>query len=36
MKTLTIQVPDNVDEREIKMAVAATLFDRAGAFQIVA
>lgn len=29
MKTLTINLPDNIDEREVEMIVTATLFDRA-------
>jgi len=29
MKTLTIQLPEEVNEHEIKMAVAAILFDKA-------
>lgn len=29
MKTLTLQVPENVNEKEIKMAVAAILFEKA-------
>jgi predicted HTH domain antitoxin len=29
MKTVTLQVPDEADERRIKMAVAAVLFERA-------
>lgn len=28
MKTLTIQLPEDTDEHEARMAVAATLFDR--------
>ena len=29
MKTVTLQVPDEADEKRIKMAVAAVLFERA-------
>lgn len=29
MKTLTINLPEEVNEKEIKMAVAAILFDKA-------
>lgn len=29
MKTLTINLPEEINEREIKMAVAAILFDKA-------
>jgi predicted HTH domain antitoxin len=28
MKTLTIQIPEEANEKEIKMAVAALLFDK--------
>lgn len=28
MKTITLQVPDSADEKEIKMKVAALLFER--------
>lgn len=28
MKTLTIQIPDGVDEKEVKMQLAAHLFDK--------
>ncbi|CAN5912123.1 hypothetical protein BH24BAC1_BH24BAC1_26690 [soil metagenome] len=28
MRTLTIQIPENTDEHEARMAIAATLFDR--------
>lgn len=28
MKTVTINIPDEANEREVKMAVAAMLFDR--------
>ena len=28
MKTLTIQLPDSVDEKEVKMQLAAYLFDK--------
>lgn len=28
MKTVTLQVPDEADEKKIKMAVAAVLFER--------
>jgi len=29
MKTLTVQIPEEVNDKEIKMAVAAILFDKA-------
>jgi len=28
MKTLTLQLPDNVDEKDVKMQLAAHLFDK--------
>ena len=28
MKTLTLNIPEEVDEREVKMAIAAILFDK--------
>lgn len=28
MKTLTVELPDEVNEKELKMTVAAVLFDR--------
>ncbi|MBN1639151.1 MAG: UPF0175 family protein [Ignavibacteriales bacterium] len=28
MKTLTIQLPDNVDEKDVKMQLAAHLYDK--------
>lgn len=28
MRTLTIQIPEDIDENEVRMAVAATLFDK--------
>lgn len=28
MKTLTLNIPEEADEREVKMAVAAILFDK--------
>ncbi|HEY4786882.1 MAG TPA: UPF0175 family protein [Bacteroidales bacterium] len=28
MKTLTLQIPDTVDERDVKMQLAAHLFER--------
>lgn len=29
MKTLTVQIPDNLDEREAKMLLAAKLYEKA-------
>ncbi len=28
MKTLTLQIPDNVDEKDVKMQLAAHLYDK--------
>ena len=28
MKTLTLQLPDNVDEKDVKMQLAANLYDK--------